>query len=242
MKQECTVKLLTVQKKVNYKALALTLFVSVNANANIFTDVGDWVSDNKGTTAIIGVGALATASVVIKPLKWLQDLVDAEGEEVASSEMLAGATGLQGNSLEAIASKLNVEEDTVLEGAVGGLPDPEYSNFSNMSWTPTLDNITGSLRADGYSDAEISNILKRDTEIVSKPMMRDRGSLIEGIEKDKRNLVAEIDNPNKRIIDPSGLLKDTGGAIPKKGILKGAKDALKGVKNRMFKGVSDERL
>jgi hypothetical protein len=29
--------------------------------------------------------------------------------------MLAGATGLQGNSLEAIASKLNVEEDTVLE-------------------------------------------------------------------------------------------------------------------------------
>jgi hypothetical protein len=37
---------------------------------------------------------------------------------VASSEMLAGATGLQGNSLEAIASKLNVEEDTVLEGAV----------------------------------------------------------------------------------------------------------------------------
>jgi len=224
MKQECTVKLLTVQKKVNYKALALTLFVSVNANANVFTDVGDWVSDNKGTTAIIGVGALATASVVIKPLKWLQDLVDAEGEEVASSEMLAGATGLQGNSLEAIASKLSVEEDTVLEGAVVGAPDLEYSK---LSWTPTLDNIASTLRADGRTDAQIAHILERDTNLVST----QSGSLIKG-----------IDNPSERIIDPSGLLKDTGGAIPKKGILKGAKDALKGVKNRIFKGVSDERL
>ena len=71
MKQECTVKLLTVQKKVNYKVLLITAFVSVNANANVFTDVGDWVSDNKGTTAMIGIGALATASVVVKPLKWL---------------------------------------------------------------------------------------------------------------------------------------------------------------------------
>jgi len=221
----------------NYKTILIALTLSVNANANVFTDVGDWVSDNKGTTAIIGVGALATASVVIKPLKWLQDLVDAEGEEVASSEMLAGATGLQGNSLEAIASKLNVEEDTVIEGAVGGLPDPEYSNLSNLSWTPTLDNITGSLRADGYSDAEISNILKRDAEVVSKPMMRDRGSLIEGIE-----------NPNKRIIDPSGLLKDVDTAAPKGGIskagrgfFKGGDGFFKGARNKL-KGVKGDRL
>jgi hypothetical protein len=56
---------------------------------------------------LLGIGALATASVVVKPLKWLQDLVDAEGEEIASTEIMAGATGLQGNSLEAIASKVS---------------------------------------------------------------------------------------------------------------------------------------
>ena len=233
--QECTVKLLTVQKKVNYKALALTLVVSVNANANVFSDVGDWVSDNKGTTAMIGIGALATASVVVKPLKWLQDLVDAEGEEIASSEMLAGATGLQGNSLEAIASKLSVEEDMVLDGAVVGAPDLEYSK---LSWTPTLDNIASTLRADGRTDAQIAHILERDTNLVTTKS----GGLIEGVEKDKRYFTVTVENPSERIIDPSGLLKDTGGAIPKKGILKGAKDALKGVKNRIFKGVSDERL
>ena len=222
-------------QKLNYKALALTLVVSVNANANVFSDVGDWVSDNKGTTAMIGIGALATASVVVKPLKWLQDLVDAEGEEIASTEIMAGATGLQGNSLEAIASKLNVEEDMVLDGAVVGAPDLEYSK---LSWTPTLDNIASTLRADGRTDAQIAHILERDTNLVTTKS----GGLIEGVEKDKRYFTVTVENPSERIIDPSGLLKDTGGAIPKKGILKGAKDALKGVKNRIFKGVSDERL
>jgi hypothetical protein len=222
-------------QKLNYKALALTLVVSVNANANVFSDVGDWVSDNKGTTAMIGIGALATASVVVKPLKWLQDLVDAEGEEIASTEIMAGATGLQGNSLEAIASKLSVEEDMVLDGAVVGAPDLEYSK---LSWTPTLDNIASTLRADGRTDAQIAHILERDTNLVTTKS----GGLIEGVEKDKRYFTVTVENPSERIIDPSGLLKDTGGAIPKKGILKGAKDALKGVKNRIFKGVSDERL
>jgi hypothetical protein len=222
-------------QKLNYKALALTLVVSVNANANVFSDVGDWVSDNKGTTAMIGIGALATASVVVKPLKWLQDLVDAEGEEIASTEIMAGATGLQGNSLEAIASKLSVEEDMVLDGAVVGAPDLEYSK---LSWTPTLDNIASTLRADGRTDAQIAHILERDTNLVTTKS----GGLIKGVEKEKRYFTVTVENPSERIIDPSGLLKDTGGAIPKKGILKGAKDALKGVKNRIFKGVSDERL
>jgi hypothetical protein len=58
-------------QKLNYKVLILTAFGSANASANIVNDVGDWVSDNKGTTAMIGIGALATASVVVKPLKWL---------------------------------------------------------------------------------------------------------------------------------------------------------------------------
>ena len=207
----------------NYKTVLIALTLSLNANANVFTDVGDWVSDNKGTTAMIGIGALATASVVVKPLKWLQDLVDAEGEEVASSEIMAGATGLQGNSLEAIASKLNVEEDMVLDGSVVGAPDPEYS----ITWTPKTEDVVGTLRKDGYSEKQIVEILKRDTDLVTMPRVTDYDSLVKGIE-----------NPSERIIDPSGLLKDTGGAIPKKGTLKGAKDALKGVKNRIFKGVS----
>jgi hypothetical protein len=42
-----------------------------------------------------------------------------------------------------------------------------------------------SLRADGYSEAQILHILDRDTELLSKPIMRDSGGLIEGVEKNK---------------------------------------------------------
>lgn len=223
-------------QKLNYKVLILTAFVSANASANIFNDVGDWVSDNKGTTAMIGIGALATASVVVKPLKWLQDLVDTEGEEMVSTEILAGAEA-RGNSLESLASKLNVEEDQVLEGAVGGIPN-------DVSWTPALDNVAGSLRADGYSEAQILHILDRDTELLSKPIMRDSGGLIEGVEKNKPYFTVKIENPNERIVDPSGLLKDENIGLPKGeklGVLKGARGVLKGVRG-VFRGVKDDRL
>jgi len=70
----------------NYKVLLLTAFVSVNANADIFSDIGDWVSDNKTITAVVGIGALTAASVAIKPLSGLFR------EEAAAIE----ASGLSG--------------------------------------------------------------------------------------------------------------------------------------------------
>jgi hypothetical protein len=48
-------KMEKILKKLNYKVLLLTAFVSLNANADIFTDIGDWVSDNKTITAVVGV-------------------------------------------------------------------------------------------------------------------------------------------------------------------------------------------
>ena len=38
--------------------------------------------------------------------------------------------------------------------------------------------------------------------------MRDSGGLIEGVEKNKPYFTVKIENPNERIVDPSGLLKD----------------------------------
>jgi hypothetical protein len=58
-------------QNLNYKVLLLTAFVSANANADIFSDIGDWVSDNKTITAVVGIGALTAASVAIKPLSGL---------------------------------------------------------------------------------------------------------------------------------------------------------------------------
>jgi hypothetical protein len=51
--------------------LITTLAFSVNASADFFGDVGDWVSDNKAVTAIVGVGALTAAAVAVKPISGL---------------------------------------------------------------------------------------------------------------------------------------------------------------------------
>jgi hypothetical protein len=45
--------------------LITTLAFSVNASADFFNDIGDWVSDNKTVTAIVGVGALTAAAVAV---------------------------------------------------------------------------------------------------------------------------------------------------------------------------------
>jgi hypothetical protein len=130
---------------VNYKVLLLTAFISVNANANVFTDVGDWVSDNKGTTAMIGIS-------------------NPEGSIILSL----------GFSIPLIKPPLFVVTKLV--------------SLSKMCA------ICASVRPSALSvDAILSSV---------------------GVQE----------------------------SLPKKGILKGAKDALKGVKNRIFKGVSDERL
>jgi hypothetical protein len=41
-----------------YKTVLIALTLSLNAQADIFGDVGDWVKNNKTVTAVIGVGAL----------------------------------------------------------------------------------------------------------------------------------------------------------------------------------------
>ena len=55
----------------NYKTVLIALTLSLNANADIFSDVGDWVDHNKTVTAIVGVGALTAAAVAIKPISGL---------------------------------------------------------------------------------------------------------------------------------------------------------------------------
>lgn len=104
----------------NYKTILIALTLSLNANADIFDDIGDWVEHNKTATAIVGVGALTAAAVAVKPLS---GLFRAGEEEVVAGKVLAEAegagavavAGAEAESLEVAASKLNVEE-----GATGG--------------------------------------------------------------------------------------------------------------------------
>lgn len=98
----------------NYKTVLIALTLSVNAQADFFGDVGDWVENNKTVTAIVGVGALTAAAVAVKPISGL--LRAGEGE-AGLAKVLAGAegAGAEAEGIEAAASKLEVSE-----GAEGG--------------------------------------------------------------------------------------------------------------------------
>lgn len=103
------------------KILLIALLISINAHADFFGDVGDFIEDNKTVTAIVGIGALSAAAASIKPISML---LRASGKEISSTEELAGATqtdnvmaGLEKiptSSFESIASKLEVGENEAI--------------------------------------------------------------------------------------------------------------------------------
>jgi len=103
------------------KILLIAALISINAHANVFDDVGEFINNNKTVTAVVGIGALSAAAASIKPISML---LRTSGKQIASTEELAGATqtdnviaGLEKiptKSFESIASKLEVGENEVI--------------------------------------------------------------------------------------------------------------------------------
>jgi len=132
----------------NYKTILIALTLSVNAQADFFGDVGDWIKDNKTVTAVIGVGALTAGAIAIKPISGL--LRVGEGE-AGLAEVLAGAegAGAEAESLEAAASESEWE---MVDGATGVEPKlksfEEYFNGDMMEeegvYGKVIDNTTES--------------------------------------------------------------------------------------------------
>ena len=142
----------------NYKTVLIALTLSLNASADFFDDVGDWVDHNKTVTAIVGVGALTAAAVAIKPIS---GILRAGEEEVAATKVLAGAEGAaaEAEGLEAAASKIEVDE-----GAVGKeLPKEEPSSFSK---NVTRDDLLKSI--DGYADEGYADWIAKNGEDIEE--------------------------------------------------------------------------
>ena len=74
----------------DFKILLLSLIVSFNANADFFSDVGDFFEDNSTEVALVGVGALAVASIAIKPIRGLVRMEsEAAALEVANTARIS---------------------------------------------------------------------------------------------------------------------------------------------------------
>ena len=129
----------------NYKTVLIALTLSVNAQADFFGDVEDWVDHNKTVTAIVGVGALTAAAVAIKPLS---GLIRAGEEEAVATEVLAGA---EAESLEAAASESEWE---LVDNPAVGEPQlksfDEYFNEDMMSEESEYGKVI-----DGAADSEL---------------------------------------------------------------------------------------
>jgi hypothetical protein len=153
----------------NYKTILIALTLSLNASADIFDDIGDWVEHNKTATAIVGVGALTAAAVAVKPLSGLfrageEEVVAgkvlAEAEGAGAEGVIAGSTAAEAESLEAAASKIEVEEDLALEGATGkATTSKELSSFEkNVSRKDILKSL------DGYKDKGYAEWIEKNAE------------------------------------------------------------------------------
>ena len=74
----------------DFKILFLSLIISFNANADFFSDVGDFFEDNSTEVALVGVGALAVASIAIKPIRGLVRMEsEAAALEVANTARIS---------------------------------------------------------------------------------------------------------------------------------------------------------
>lgn len=74
----------------DFKILLLSLIISFNANADFFSDVGDFFEDNSTEVALVGVGALAVASIAIKPIRGLVRMEsEAAALEVANTARIS---------------------------------------------------------------------------------------------------------------------------------------------------------
>jgi hypothetical protein len=123
---------------IDFKKLSLALIISFNANADFFGDVGDFCEENATEVALVGIGALTVATIAIKPIRgiikmereavaleaanktWSSSTLSLDAKDSrlfprASAPARISVDGVEAESLEVAASKLNVEE-----GATGG--------------------------------------------------------------------------------------------------------------------------
>jgi len=104
--------------------LITTLAFSVNASADFFDDIGDWVSDNKTVTAIVGVGALTAAAVAVKPLSAFftkeAGAVALEAGAAAEAEVTGFARLAQGGFTEMESSGMLADFEVVESEATRG--------------------------------------------------------------------------------------------------------------------------
>ena len=135
--------------------LITTLAFSVNASADFFSDVGDWVSDNKTVTAIVGVGALTAAAVAVKPLS---AFFTKEAGAVALEAGAAAETGVRGFARLAQGGATEIE-------ASGILADFEVIESEAATGTEML--------SGAEATANKTNMLEADANLIAGEADRD---------------------------------------------------------------------
>lgn len=142
--------------------LITTLAFSINASADFFSDVGDWVSDNKTVTAIVGVGALTAAAVAVKPLS---AFFTKEAGAVALEAGAAAETGVRGFARLAQGGATEIEASGML--ADFEIVESEATRGTEMlSGSEATANGARILEGEAQRDAFYAGLVKSDLELI----------------------------------------------------------------------------
>lgn len=181
------------------KALCLTALVSVNANADILYDIGDWIEQNKTLTAVIGVGIAAGAAATIKPISML---LEGSEKELIATEKLAGQVEVNTAEFEGVASRLKEGENELM---VIGSPatqaeiDSMAASLSKMSdsLTAAEEKVNASLAKAQENAIRMNKQLDKAAELTRKDAFRVETQAEKELRRQK--LIAEAERLDKEV-------------------------------------------
>ena len=135
------------------KLLIITLLsFNINAHADVFDDVGNFMADNKALTAVLSVTALSVAGVAMKPIgEFLAE--DAAATDFMVADRVVREQELATQSFTSLAERQNGIVPMEVEGGIGTTGNAY--GFPPLEGTPLSDELMNTISMDGSFNAGV---------------------------------------------------------------------------------------
>lgn len=141
--------------------IILLLSFNINAHADVFDDIGNFMADNKALTAVLSVTALSIAGVAMKPIgEFLAE--DAAATDLMVADRVVREQELATESFTSLAERQNgivpmeIESNAALAGAEGGIGTTGNAyGFPPLEGTPLSDELVDTISRNGSFNAGV---------------------------------------------------------------------------------------
>ena len=141
--------------------IIILLSFNINAHADVFDDIGNFMADNKALTAVLSVTALSVAGVAMKPIgEFLAE--DAAATDFMVADRVVRDEELATERFTSLAERQNgivpmeIESDSALSEVEGGIGATGNAyGFPPLEGTPLSDELVNSISMDGSFNAGV---------------------------------------------------------------------------------------